>query len=349
MGPVRGRRTQGTNAGEFFIPDLCAAQSVFVAVMLSELLVVVHVLASSPLTAFDWDLLAAGSLIVQWVVLLSVALLCYLRPPLSRLSLPLASLCSLSVVALVAVLSTYLGQRLFPHLSVNTDQWTFLRNALVATLLAGIVLRYFHLQQRLRRQEQLELRARLDSLRDRMRPHFLFNTLNGIASLIASQPDTAERAVEDLSELLRVSLQERSDSTTVANELRLCELYLDIERLRLGERLRTEFDVDDDCLARQMPALVLQPLVENAVYHGVSRLADGGTISVAVHLRGDRIRATVENPLPSGGDQSPGHRLALATIRQRLDALYGNAGELETMREDGMFRVCLSYPPGDIE
>lgn len=342
MKPVWGQQAGADRSAAFFIPDLCAARSVFVAVMLSELLVVIHVLARGSLATFDWDLLALGSLIVQWVVLLSVALLCGLRAPLNRLSLPLAALGSLAVVAVVTVASSYLGHRLFPLIAA--DPWTLLRNALIATALAGIVLRYFYLQQRLLRQEQLELQARLDSLRDRMRPHFLFNTLNGIASLIASSPETAERAIEDLSELLRVSLQEASHNSSVENELRLCELYLGIEKLRLGERLRTEVDVQEDCRDKPMPALVLQPLVENAVYHGISRLAAGGTVRITVRCRDGCVYASVENPLPSGGSRSGGHRLALVNIRQRLDALFGSAGRLDVTPGEQHFRVCLSYP-----
>ncbi len=344
MEPVGEQGDRGARAREFFIPDLCAPGSVFVAIVLSELLLVVHVLASSSFARFDWNLLATASLFVQWVVLLSVALLCYMRAPLSRLSMPLASLSSLLVVALVAMLSTFFMYLLFPLAVPVPDYWTLLRNALVATILAGIVLRYFHLQHQLRRQEQLELQARLDSLRDRMRPHFLFNTLNGIASLIMSQPETAERAVEDLSELLRVSLQERSANTTVADELRLCELYLGIEKLRLGERLQTEIEVQPGCLDKPMPALIMQPLVENAIYHGVSRLPDGGLVRIEVSRQAGEITASVVNPLPEEAVESRGHQLALANIRQRLDALYGANGRLEVMPQAQQFRVCLRYP-----
>lgn len=344
MQPAAGQGNRGQRAREFFIPDLCAPSSVFVAVVLSELLLVVHVLAASPPPAFDWNLLATASLFVQWVVLLSLALLCYLRAPLSRLGMPLASLCCLLTVALVAMLSSYGMYLLFPLVMGPLEYSALLRNALVATILAGIVLRYFYLQQQLRRQEQLELQARLDSLRDRMRPHFLFNTLNGIASLIMSQPETAERAVEDLSELLRVSLQERSANTTVANELRICELYLGIEKLRLGERLSTEFDVQPDCLDKSMPSLVLQPLVENAIYHGISRLPEGGAVRVIVRCEAGVLVASVHNPLPPQAADSSGHQVALANIRARLDALYGAAGKLEVFPQLEQFHVRLSYP-----
>ena len=155
-----------------------------------------------------------------------------------------------------------------------------MRNLLVAVVLAGIVLRYFYLQQQLRLQEQLELQARLDSLRSRIRPHFLFNTLNSIASLIMSRPAAAEQAVEDLAELFRVSLQESHRTTTVADELRLCELYLGIEQLRLGDRLQVQWQVQVEAREQPMPSLLLQPLVENAIYHGLFPAAAGGIIRI---------------------------------------------------------------------
>ena len=350
MEPARGHATQGEKDspdGEFFIPDLCASRSVFVMVLLAELMVIVHVLANSELPRYNWEMLATNSLIVQWVVLLSAALLCPLRKLLSRVSLPLASLCSLLVVTVVTIASSYLAQLFLPILGSGNGatSWWLLRNTLVAVVLAGVVLRYFYLQHQLRRQEKLELLARLESLRARIRPHFLFNTLNSIASLIMSRPDAAEQAVEDLSELFRVSLQESYRDTTVADELRLCELYLGIEQLRLGERLQVEWQLAEGVVEKPMPSLILQPLVENAVYHGISQLPAGGTVRIALGFQGDAVQASVENPIPPGAARSDGNQLALANIRQRLEALYGPGGVIRAAPEGDVYRVCLSYPP----
>ncbi len=352
MGPARGhpkRTANDAGTAEFFLPDLCASSSVFVMVLLAELLVVVHVLASSSLPQFNWDMLGSSSLFVQWVVLLSAALLCQLRAPFSRFSLPLASFCSLLVVVSVTIATSYLAMRFIaPALPGEFTSWRLLRNALVAAVLAGMVLRYFYLQQQLQRQQKLELQARLDSLRARIRPHFLFNTLNSIASLIESRPAAAEQAVEDLSELFRVSLQEASRSMTVADELRLCELYLGIEQLRLGERLKVDWDVPVQTRDLPMPSLLLQPLVENAVYHGVSQLPQGGTVRIRLALVGNIIEASVENPVPSRAIQSGGHKLALANIRERLEALYGSQGLLLAEPQGELFRVKLSYPREEV-
>ncbi len=331
--------------GDFFIPDICAPGPVFIMVLLAELMVLVYTLVDSALPVFNWELLATASLFVLWVVLLSAALLCWLRGFFARLSLSLATLGSLLLVLAVTAFSSQAALQLFPQLSGGVDpRWWVLRNLLVASLLTGIVLRNFYLQHQVRLREKLESQSRLDSLRSRIRPHFLFNTLNSIASLIVSQPEAAEQAVEDLSELFRASLQEGRRPTTVADELHLCELYLGIEQLRLGERLQVSWDIDAAVRDQAMPSLLLQPLVENAVYHGISRLAEGGEVGVSVHLDGRRIAACVENPVSAAGAGAEGNRMALANIEQRLQALFGSEGRLQVERPPGHFRVHLVYP-----
>jgi two-component system sensor histidine kinase AlgZ len=343
-----GQTAPGGGGGEreFFIPDLCAPRPVFVMVLLAELMVIVYTLAAGGLPRFDWDLLATGSLFVQWVVLLSAALLCLMRAPFSRASLPLAAAGCLLLVLAVTALSSHVALALYPQFARGGSRWWLLRNLLVAAVLGGVVLRHFYLQQQLRQQEKLELQARLDSLQSRIRPHFLFNTMNSIASLIASHPEAAERAVEDLSELFRASLRERRQPSTVADELRLCEIYLGIEKLRLGERLQVRWQVDEAALEQPMPSLLLQPLVENAVYHGIARLPKGGTIRVVVRLAAGHVSVAVENPVPDCASTSEGHRLAMANIGQRLQASYGTGAQLRVTPGDERFRVELSYPPG---
>jgi two-component system sensor histidine kinase AlgZ len=344
------RASRTLASGEFFVPDLCAPRSVLSMVLLVELMVLVYSLSSSSLPAFDWNLLAVCSLFGQWVVLLSAALLCLLRQPLSRLAMPLAAACCLLAVLAATAVSSVAARAFLPQLFGDSSAtgWWLLRNLLVAVVLAGIVLRYFYLQQQLQVQQKMELQARLDALRARIRPHFLFNTLNSVASLIMSRPEDAERVVEDLAELLRVNLQEGRRDVTVADELRICELYLGIEQLRLGERLRVDWQVDPAVLDLPMPSLILQPLVENAVYHGVSQLPAGGTILVRVADAGGRISVAVENPAPQRPARSDGHQIALDNIGQRLQALYGSAGQMEVTRPRGGYRIELSYPAQEV-
>lgn len=348
MGPPDNdnRRLGEAATGDFFIPDLCSARPVFMLVLLSELVVLAYVLAASGLPRFAWGLFATGSLMTQWVVLGSATVLCLSRHRFSRLSLPMATTASLAVVLSITALVSIAGIAWLPRLDDDAPGgWWLLRNLLLAFILAGITLRYFYLQQQLRLQEKLELQARLDSLRARIRPHFLFNTLNSIASLINSRPEVAEQAVEDLAELFRASLKEAGGDTSVADELRLCELYLEIEKLRLGERLQVDFQVEQGVEDAVMPSLLLQPLVENAVYHGVARLPAGGCIRIELARRGGRVRVLVENPVSAAADEHAGNRMALENVSLRLRAIFGSDANIGAQREDGRFRVALDYNP----
>lgn len=344
--PLRQRKDGVAAHQDFFIPDLCATRPTVLSILLAELVVLVHVLASSGLPSFDWQGFAMSSLFVLWVVLPSNLLLCWCRRPFSRLSLPLATFASLAIVTLVTLVASLVVLEFFAQLvNIQDGHWWMVRNFLVAIVLAGIVLRYFYLQQQLRLQEQLELQARLESLQTRIRPHFLFNTLNSIASLIMSRPDTAEKAVEDLAELFRSSLKESREPTTVQDEIRLTRLYLGIEELRLGPRLQVLWDVDEQTLDASMPTLFLQPLVENAVYHGISRLPNGGNIDIRIARKGDELAVSVDNPKPGGDSTSRGNKMALANVAQRLQAIYGPAASLEVVPSEGNFHVELAYKP----
>jgi two-component system sensor histidine kinase AlgZ len=337
------------STAEFFIPDLCATRPVVIMVILAELLVVVYALGDSELPAFAWGDFALSSLFVQWVVLLSAASLCVLRSLLARLSLQLAVVFSLAIILLVTIASSLVAIYLLGQ-GTYTDPggWWLVRNLLVSGLITGIVLRYFYLQQQLRLREQAELTARIDSLRSRIRPHFLFNTMNSIASLIGSRPEQAERVVEDLSDLFRASLLESDNRATLADELHLCKLYLRIEQLRLGERLSLRWNLDDAALSCPLPALLLQPLVENAVYHGVARLPEGGEIAISARAGDDRVRVSITNPVPKDSDDNGGgHRMALDNIRQRLEAHYQDQASMDLRRNNEIFEVVLTIPLED--
>lgn len=342
------RHSAAAREDGFFIPNLCAPQTVFLAVLLAELVVLLHVLALGPLAAFNWRALAIGSLFVQWNSLLCIALICALREVLQSRSPALATAVCLAVVVAVTLLSTLAVYFFYPVLwpaTGNVGDW-LLRNALLALILAAIVLRYSYLQQRVASQQRSELQLRLDALRARIRPHFLFNTLNSIASLIAVQPERAEQAIEDVAQLFRAALQADDRDSSLGEECELCALYLDIETLRLGDRLRVEWDVDDSLRGLNLPALLLQPLVENAVYHGVAQRPDGGTVRIRGWRDPRSFSLEVSNPLPQrkATAAGSGQRMALDNIRQRLEAQYGSAASLALDSEDGLFRARITLP-----
>ena len=330
---------------DFFLPDLCAAEAVLFAVLLAQLVVLLHVLALGPLSSFDWMTLAVASAFVQLNTLLCLALLCRLRSLLSRQGPAVAALLCLALVASLAAGTSLAAHLLYPELwpiMASPADWV-LRNSLLALILAAIVLRNAWLQQRLAMQQRAELQLRLDALQARMRPHFLFNTLNSIASLIAVDPQRAERAVEDMAELLRAALRVDRGPSSVDQERHLCELYLAIERLRLGERLEVDWDQGADTGAIAVPPLLLQPLIENAVYHGIAQLPQGGCIRVRCRRAGEELQLDVRNPLPQRR-AATGNRMALENIRQRLVSTYNGRAQIDV--EDGPeeFRVQLTLP-----
>ena len=318
--------------------------------VLAELLVVVYVLGASALPDFAWGTLAMASLFVQWIVLLCAACLCASRRLLATMSMPLGVIFSFVIILLVTLLSSLVAMNVFTESTyADLDRWWLLRNELMAVVIGGIALRYFYLQQQLRARKQAELTARIESLRARIRPHFLFNTMNSIASLIGSRPQQAEQAVEDLSELFRASLVENSRPATLADEIHLCRLYLRIEQLRLGERLQVEWTMDESLSLVPMPSLLLQPLVENAVYHGVAALPEGGLIQITVSADENEVTVEVSNPLPAQVEREEGGlHMALDNIEQRLLALYGaQRSGLHVSAEADMHRVRLRWPRED--
>ncbi|MYM63864.1 sensor histidine kinase [Pseudomaricurvus sp. HS19] len=327
-----------------FLPNLCSVQAVFLLVLLGELLALALSLASDPQLRIHWGNLGTHSMLIQWVVLLSAALLCPLRFWLYTQPGWLAgTLCYLLVLAVTLVCSLLgqwaMAQWQAPNLLVVAN------NLLLAAIFAGIVLRYLYVQQQWHNQQQAELQARIQALHSRIQPHFLFNSMNSIASLIATAPDKAERLVEDLSCLFRASLAEPG-LVSLEEELELCQQFMDIEQTRLGERLRTHWRLPDPALQRaaSIPCLLLQPLLENAIVHGISGRTEGGDVHVEVQIEGERVKIAIRNPLAAAVNPRNGNRMALDNIRNRLAVYFGNAAHLDTREVEGEFCVCLEYP-----
>lgn len=185
--------------------------------------------------------------------------------------------------------------------------------------------------------------ARLAELQSRIRPHFLFNTLNSAIALVGEEPERAERVLEDLSELFRRALSEQSDSSSLAEELELARSYLDIEQVRFGERLRVEWALDERANAARLPTLILQPLVENAVKHGVEPSAEGADVRISTQRRGARALIKITNTVPAGQGRR-GHGIALDNVRQRLRLLHDLRGDLRTALVKDVYQVRIEVP-----
>jgi two-component system sensor histidine kinase AlgZ len=211
-----------------------------------------------------------------------------------------------------------------------------------AAAAAGICLLYF--DYRSRRFSPAVTEARLMALAARIRPHFLFNSLNAVLGVIRSDPRRAERALEELADLFRVVMRDNRELVPLGDEITLCERYLDIERLRLGERLIVRWDTGQCPRDALVPPLLLQPLVENAVYHGIEPAAEAGEVVIRLLRRGSELHLEVDNPLADRGRQHVGNRMALDNIRERLMLFFDLEAGLDIARGNGRHRVHIHLP-----
>ena len=293
---------------------------------------------------------SVGMLFVEWLATAIGVALCKSRPWLLRLPnrLPYAGvwLVMVLIVALASVLAVWMDRVLQMEL-IRSTPIAFVRdNVLIAALLGAAMLRYFYVLAEWQTRLEAVAHAQVEALQARIRPHFLFNSMNTVAALVRVDPAAAERTVENLSELFRAALgQHAAHDGTLKDELELVDRYLAIEQLRLGERLRVRRDFVDLPLDAPLPRLLLQPLVENAVRHGIQPLIAGGEVILRGRQQGDMLYLAVDNPLattpPIGGN---GH--GLDNVRQRVAYHYGPRASVEAGPQDGRFVVGLTLPLG---
>jgi two-component system sensor histidine kinase AlgZ len=337
------------------LPDFCAARAVLAVVLIVTLTAVVLAVARQNAALGFWLDLARTALFLLWAGLGCAAALCLLRRPLAALPLATATVSALTamlaVIALVSagVLwlggSSLLGTRA-TNLLLPDDPWRFFAGNLGIGLIVGaLALRYFYVSGEWRRNVELQARSRIHALQARIRPHFLFNSMNTIAALTRSDAGKAEEAVQDLADLFRANLNEQRSSITLKEELEVARIYQRIEQLRLGERLHVIWDVADLPMRAQVPGLLMQPLLENAIYHGIEPRTGGGIVTVSGALDGDTIGLTVRNPLPEAGDAAhSGNRIALDNIRERMELLYPGRSSVEASRVGDEYIVRLRFP-----
>jgi two-component system sensor histidine kinase AlgZ len=189
--------------------------------------------------------------------------------------------------------------------------------------------------------------ARLSELQARIRPHFLFNTLNSAIALVRAEPARAEALLEDLSDLFRHALADPGESVTLAQEIALAKRYLAIEQVRFGERLRVSWELDPAANEARLPPLLLQPLVENAVLHGVEPSASGAQLKISTERRGDKVVIKVGNSVPgepAALELAKGNGMALANVRDRLNLLHDVQGSFHAGFKNGVYQVRIEVP-----
>ncbi len=281
------------------------------------------------------------SALLQPVLLSSLLLLFALNPRLARLSYRQGVTMVLLLVMVVTLAIYQLGGELF----VSTLEHGYFhpwRSALLAGVIAAILLAYFRLRAQALSPAVHE--ARLQALQARIRPHFLFNTINAVLGIVRAHPKRAEAALEDMADLFRMAMAHNGDLVAARQEMQLARQYLALEQLRMGERLKVNWhtqDLPDDAL---LPPLMLQPLLENAVYHGIEPLAEGGAIDIKLYRSGNEIHLEIYNPRHAQGAHHAGNEMALTNIRERLALQFDVEAHYTVETGNDFYRVHIMLP-----
>ena len=325
-------------------------------VLIVELVALLISLARQAIHDNFWVDLASASLFLLWIGLGCAAVLCRAQPILARRSTAQASALALLlieiVVALVSEATFQIGQYLSGDQPAALDMFPakhaefLFVNIGIGFIVSALALRYFFVNAEWKRTIELEAQARIRALQARIRPHFLFNSMNTIAALTRSNPQQAEQAVEDLADLFRANLSDARERIALSEELEVARVYERIEQLRLGDRLRVNWQIQSVPLDARVPSLMLQPLLENAIYHGIERLPDGGEVTITATMQENRIRLAVSNPVVenTSSKEHEGNKLALDNIKQRLELAWPDQSSVLVETPPGNYSVTLTFP-----
>lgn len=284
------------------------------------------------------SLIAELSMQIQPILLMSILTLYLLYPLLTKLNywqgITIIILVVISITTIIAMLFT-------TYLTFDTVSIPY-RSILLSGVTAAIVIYYFNLQQRAYSPAIAE--ARLQALQARIRPHFLFNSINAVLSLIRSQPKTAETALEDMADLFRVLMAENRDLVPLENEVALCKQYLSIEQLRMEERLVLNWQIDKAPMDALIPPLIMQPLLENAVYHGIEPIPEGGEISIIIEQKQNELIIKISNPCNSKQNEHDGNKMALKNIKERLTLHFDLEASIKHRTISNQYTITMRLP-----
>ncbi|MFB6331350.1 sensor histidine kinase [Acinetobacter variabilis] len=308
--------------------------------------------------AQSWQALNLADLLqymlyINWILLCFAALIELFHQHFQRMGIKLALICGfllLQAIVLVTTTSlnvlTYFGSNLnFQGLSLAVVMNQVGLHLSFGILLGMFCFRYLYLREQWAQQQHSELNARIQAMQARIHPHFLFNSLNSVISLISIDPDKAEQMLLNLSRLFRASFQELK-LVKLQEEIELCQRYLEIEQIRLGERLQVEWKLENKDLYSQVqiPLLTLQPLVENSIFHGVEKILTKSTISILIEILQNQINIIITNPYTQDNKTlKKGHGIAIENVRQRLEAYYGPTMTFQTFAGGGVFTTVVQY------
>ncbi len=334
-----------------FLPDFCRGDMVINVVVLAQFLAVVATIITPPLTTNVFLDLFYISLFLQWIGLASVGMLCVARPRLNRLgerrAVLMAYLLLLCVTWLLSEFALWVMAGAGVIESARPPWYAYFhgQNLTVSAIINALALRYFVARHQLRQKTLAEERARATILKYRIRPHFLFNSMNIIASMMRRAPVRAETAIEDMADLFRLMLDDSKDLMSIHREIKIARKYLKLEKLRLEDRLNATWQTESLARTAKTPVLMLQLLLEYAIRSGIEPLPAGGQINIRrwvdenrLHISLDCPAAEVSEAVRHEGDT------AIDNIRLRLDDLYGEAASLDIQKHDGTLSVHISHP-----
>lgn len=328
------------------LPDFCSVPVLFALLLVSAIVALVMLLA--PGGTLTLRGCSQTMLFAAWLALLSGVALCKLRPLLDRLpgagSYAAAWLLLVLIVLAASAVVDWLDRALGTGLIAPSAARFVFGNAAVTALIGAALLRYLYVLVQWRARLDAVARAQVEALQARIRPHFLFNSLNTATALVRLDPPAAERTLENLADLFRAALGADDRPGTLGEELDLIERYLAIEQLRLGARLRVERALDGLPRELSLPRLLLQPLVENAVHHGIQPRREGGLLQLGGRRVEGGVEFVVANPVAEAAARAAGSGHGLANVRARIGYHFGTRGALHVATADGRWTVTVRLP-----
>lgn len=338
-------RTEASVDAPVALDDLWKAPAILLMMVAAEglaLLLTLAIGSDSP-----WRHFGTASVATQWILLLTLAELYVFRHPLRRLRLQAVAQIGLGLLLANAWILASLAWTIFePSVELDANRWGSIQARLLGiVLVAGLFgLGALHLHLKARRLAVRTKQAELEALQARIRPHFLFNTLNTGASLVHQRPEEAERLLLDLADLFRAALAGPRE-IPLEEELSLARRYLEIESLRFGERLRIEWQLPREIPHAMVPALSIQPLVENAIRHGVERIPHGGRVEISLTTTPEHVVVRITNPVALSELGKPvSHHVGLNASQARIEALTGGRGSVQTGRQGELYVATVRLP-----
>jgi len=352
---VTAREDAVNDSTQAYLPDFCAASTLFIVILVAELIAIALTLASFGPDQLFLIELSKTSFLILWIALLGTALMCQLRPYLERSGQTRAFVIGFLILEVMCIVVAEVAWQLTriygKSLIIDDTHATFLiRTFALSSIVMALAMRYLYISSEWRRSIVLEAQARISALQALIRPHFLFNSMNTIASLTRSDPARAEEAVEDLSDLLRVNLGSSTNRSTLKQELEIAATYQRIEKLRLDDRLAVRWELDGLPMRTLMPSLTIQPLLENAIYHGIELLPEGGEVKITGSQTDTHLTISISNPVATGEKRATGgNQMAMANIQQRFELAYGSKGSVDIDDAGNQFTVTLRFPLDEAE